>query len=190
MNINNSNNSNSKRGYKRTLISYPYAIVVKSPQIVRDIVASNGSPSTTKPTRSFSTEVTSSTTYAASTTASTSISPTSTHSSHSASSSSAFKLSHPNRKYFDSGDYELARAGILSSASVGSIHPSADKLQHALSSASRSRDEMAVDAHNPTAVICRNLSAPNTATHLQKSTFSMASLDESESEDVDRRMEI
>ena len=49
--------------------------------------------------------------------------PTSTHSSHSASSSSAFKLSHPNRKYFDSGDYELARAGILSSASVGSIHP-------------------------------------------------------------------
>ena len=149
-------------------------------------MASNGSPSTTKPTRSFSTEVTSSI-------CAMSTSPTSTHSSHSASSSSAFKLSHPNRKYFDSGDYELARAGILSSASVGSIHPSADKLQHALSSASRStrnsRDEMAMDTHNPT-VFCRNLSAPNTATHLQKSTFSMASLDESESEDVDRRMEI
>lgn len=155
---------------------------MKSPQVVGEIVPPshfNTKPSTPAPPRSLSIDV-----------------ATSAHHSSSASSSSsssAFKVSHPSRKYFDSGDYELARAGILSSASVGSIHPSADKLL--MSSASRStrnsRDELASFGgdHGGSAVFCRNLSAPNTATHLQKSTFSMASLDESEYEE-DFRMSV
>mgnify|MGYP003501652153 FL=1 len=36
--------------------------------------------------------------------------------------------SRQTRKYFDSGDYELAKAGILSASSVGSIHASPEKL--------------------------------------------------------------
>ena len=173
-------------GFKRACI---YFYLAKSPQIVREIVASNGSHSSTKPStpappaRSLSTEVTTTTS-------------SSSHSNHSSSSSSAFKVSHPSRKYFDSGDYELARAGILSSASVGSIHPSADKLL--ASSASRStrnsRDELAIIGEQASGMFCRNLSAPNTATHLQKSNFSMASVNESDAEvemeiEVDRRME-
>ena len=34
----------------------------------------------------------------------------------------------PRRKYFDSGDYELAKVGIVSATSVGSIHVSPEKL--------------------------------------------------------------
>ena len=163
-------------------VNDPKYFVVKSPQIVKDIIAANGSHSNTKPStpapplRSLSTDVTTSTV-------------SSTHSS--SSSTSAFKVSRPCRKYFDSGDYELARAGILSSASVGSIHPSADKLM-ASSSASRSarnsRDDLPISGEQ-NGLFFRNFSAPNTSTHLQKSTFSMASLDESESEE-DCRMEV
>lgn len=34
----------------------------------------------------------------------------------------------PRRKYFDSGDYELAKAGIFSSSSIGSLHPNPETL--------------------------------------------------------------
>lgn len=34
----------------------------------------------------------------------------------------------PRRKYFDSGDYELAKAGIVDAASVGLVHASPEKL--------------------------------------------------------------
>lgn len=34
----------------------------------------------------------------------------------------------PRRKYFDSGDYELAKVGIVSSASIGSLHPNPETI--------------------------------------------------------------
>ena len=78
----------------------------------------------------------------------------------------------PNRKYFDSGDYELARAGILTSSSVGSIHACPDKL--ASYAASRSNSSHHLDEFS-SSMIFKNHSAPNT---LHKSIFSMSNLEE------------
>lgn len=79
----------------------------------------------------------------------------------------------PSRKYFDSGDYEMARAGILSSASVGSIHACPEKL---MSSGSRSGSSHHFSQDEMNSFGLKNQSAPNTG--LQKSIFSMSSLEE------------
>jgi hypothetical protein len=91
----------------------------------------------------------------------------------------------PQRKYFDSGDWELAKAGKVDAASVGSEHASPEKLH------SRSFSSQQLHPSNA-AQISRSLS------HGQNSpikiSFSAASLDaneavlkfpESISEDVD-----
>jgi len=48
--------------------------------------------------------------------------------SHSPSYHGIIRSESPRRKYFDSGDYELAKAGIVNVASVGSIHASPERL--------------------------------------------------------------
>lgn len=78
----------------------------------------------------------------------------------------------PSRKYFDSGDYEMARAGILSSASVGSIHACPENILSHSASGSRSRS---IEEFSPN--ISKNQPAPNT-TSLHKSIFSLSSLEE------------
>jgi hypothetical protein len=89
----------------------------------------------------------------------------------------------PSRKYFDSGDYELAKAGIVSSSSVGSIHPNPEKLvSYSRSSSSHhlqqfiksfgSRDDFGISADGSV----KNQVAPNT--NLRRSTVSIASLEE------------
>lgn len=54
--------------------------------------------------------------------------PLSTKLSHSPSSQGIMRGESPRRKYFDSGDYELAKAGIVNAASVGSVHASPERL--------------------------------------------------------------
>lgn len=91
----------------------------------------------------------------------------------------------PSRKYFDSGDYELAKAGIVSSASVGSLHPNPEKLaSYSRSTSSHhlqqfiksfgSRDEFGSSAE----VSVKNQAAPNT--HLKRSTVSITNLEDLE----------
>lgn len=86
----------------------------------------------------------------------------------------------PRRKYFDSGDYELAKAGIVSSSSVGSLHPNPEKLaSYSRSGSSQhlqqfiksfgSRDDFGGEG------FLKNQSAPNTK--LKRSTFSINSLE-------------
>jgi hypothetical protein len=53
------------------------------------------------------------------------------------------------RKYFDSGDYELAKAGILSASSVGSIHASPEKI---VSSSAVSRSNSSHHLNRPMVV--------------------------------------
>ena len=72
--------------------------------------------------------------------------------------------SRQTRKYFDSGDYELAKAGILSASSVGSIHASPEKLVPS-STVSRSnsshhlqRPIVVFDAEDAAAVVGHDIS--------------------------------
>ncbi len=94
------------------------------------------------------------------------------------------------RKYFDSGDYEMARAGIVSSASVGSIHACPENILSISASRSRSIDELAntfstnhssSSSSSSSSFGCKSRSAPNTSSNnnLHKSiTFSLSSLEE------------
>lgn len=90
----------------------------------------------------------------------------------------------PTRKYFDSGDYELAKAGIVSSSSVGSLHPNPEKLASYSRSGSShnmqqfiksfgSRDDFNSGSGGESV---KNQTAPNTS--LKRSTFSLTSLEE------------
>lgn len=91
----------------------------------------------------------------------------------------------PSRKYFDSGDYELAKAGIVSSSSVGSLHPNPEKLaSYSRSNSSHhlqqfiksfgSRDEFGSSAEGSV----KNQAAPNT--NLKRSTVSITNLEDLE----------
>ncbi|KAG1446477.1 hypothetical protein G6F56_009557 [Rhizopus delemar] len=42
----------------------------------------------------------------------------------------ANKVDYTERKYFDSGDYELTKAGKEPSTTIGSEHPSPDTIPH------------------------------------------------------------
>jgi len=91
----------------------------------------------------------------------------------------------PSRKYFDSGDYELAKAGIVSSSSVGSLHPNPEKLaSYSRSTSSHhlqqfiksfgSRDDFGSSGESSV----KNQVAPNT--NLKRSTVSIKSLEDLE----------
>ena len=90
-----------------------------------------------------------------------------------------------SRKYFDSGDYELAKAGIVSSSSVGSLHPNPEKLaSYSRSTSSHhlqqfiksfgSRDDFGTSGEGSV----KNQVAPNT--NLKRSTVSIKSLEDLE----------
>lgn len=150
-----------------------------SPQLVKDIKSTNetSKPETPKPmmkapVRSFSTDLRQNFTI-------------SSNSSSASASASTLKMSPrdtPKRKYFDSGDYELAKAGILSSSSVGSLHPNPElmasysrsnslhHLQPFIISQKASREDL-------NGIIVKNQAAPNT-TSLYKSAFSLDDLTE------------
>jgi hypothetical protein len=76
----------------------------------------------------------------------------------------------PRRKYFDSGDYELARAGIVDAASVGSIHASPERLATSRWSASSQQLHPEIIASHSTV---------HSSNSPIKQSFSAASFDES-----------
>jgi hypothetical protein len=84
----------------------------------------------------------------------------------------------PNRKYFDSGDYELAKAGVLSSASVGSLHPNPEKMLAYSKSFSQHQIQPFIISQRASRedleLVVKNQAAPNT--NLHKSTFSFDDL--------------
>lgn len=96
----------------------------------------------------------------------------------------------PQRKYFDSGDWELAKAGKVDVSCVGSEHASPEKLHSRSFSAQHLHSAMSLNASQ----ISRSHSQSQSHNSPIKVSFSAASLDvneavlkfpESISEDVD-----
>lgn len=145
---------------------------MSSPQVIKEIKSENESQASSKPDTPTAIGIT-----------------TSTRSLSTDLKANTMKMSPrdtPRRKYFDSGDYELAKAGIVSSSSVGSLHPDPEKLASYSRSASShqfiksfgSRDDFGSQSSSKT-IILKNQSTPNT-NQLKRSIFSVASLEDLE----------
>lgn len=86
----------------------------------------------------------------------------------------------PKRKYFDSGDYELAKVGIINSASLGSLHPNPEELNSCSKSGSAHHLQVPLIIANNCSrddLICRFSSMENES-NLKQSSFSLDDLTE------------
>ncbi|KAF4581516.1 hypothetical protein EYR40_009803 [Pleurotus pulmonarius] len=60
-----------------------------------------------------------------------------------------------DRKYFDSGDYALSKAGVAPQTNVGTAIPNPQNIPHASSSPSNSHQTLSVSPTNPTSPVNR-----------------------------------
>jgi len=63
-----------------------------------------------------------------------------------------------DRKYFDSGDYALSKAGVTSQESVGTTIPNPENIPHASSPSNGSLQSLSTSPTNPTSPINKETS--------------------------------
>ncbi|KAE9405760.1 hypothetical protein BT96DRAFT_316812 [Gymnopus androsaceus JB14] len=68
-----------------------------------------------------------------------------------------------DRKYFDSGDYALSKAGVTSEESVGTAIPNPDNIPHASSPSNGSMQSLSTSPTNPTSPINKERSEASEA---------------------------